>query len=311
MIDHILYVHIPKTAGTSFRMAAQEYYGSNHVFWDYGVESQETSQEVIDTVYNLKEPYRFYSILSDHPYSFLSGHFHLAKYIALYDTLNVVSFVRDPVRQVVSHFNHFCTQHSYDKPLSSFIQEPRFINIQSKHLGHRHIGLLGFLGLCEKFEESIILFNDNYGTKLESSHLNSAHDGAINYSDIDCELIDRIQCLNENDLKLYKSACELFDIRCELNRLNKPFTHGFVHEISCNNIRGCAFQRMTDDPVEIDIYIRDHYITTILAKDYRPGLVNQGVPRRGFVGFEYNFKYSDIKRNEIRCLVKDTGQEIV
>ena len=45
--QHLLFVHIPKTAGTSFRLAAQQFYGENNVFFDYGLESVETSKEIL------------------------------------------------------------------------------------------------------------------------------------------------------------------------------------------------------------------------------------------------------------------------
>ena len=81
--DHILFVHIPKTAGTSFRIAAQEYFGKKNTFYDYSSKSDETSKEIIDTVYSAKDPYKFYSMLSKHEHSFLSGHFPVLFYAML------------------------------------------------------------------------------------------------------------------------------------------------------------------------------------------------------------------------------------
>ena len=65
------------------------------------------------------------------------------------------------------------------------------------------------------------------------------------------------------------------------------------------------------DPIEIDIYRKDEYLTTQLAKEYRPGLVNQGVPRKGFIGFEFHWENGDFHEDEICCVVRSSGQEIV
>jgi hypothetical protein len=117
--------------------------------------------------------------------------------------------------------------------------------------------------------------------------------------------------LNSGDIKLYKRVCHQFDIRQNLYSQGHPFTYGFMQEREDKIIRGCAYQRDCDDPIEIDIYRKDEYLTTQLAKDHRPGLVNQGVPRKGFIGFAYRWENADFKAGEIRCVVRSSGQEIV
>ena len=42
----IIYLHIPKTAGTSFRMSAEQYFGPDQVLNDYGEESPNTSEDI-------------------------------------------------------------------------------------------------------------------------------------------------------------------------------------------------------------------------------------------------------------------------
>ena len=45
----LFFIHIPKTAGSSFRVAAEQYFGSEATYFDYGNGSKETS-ESIETV---------------------------------------------------------------------------------------------------------------------------------------------------------------------------------------------------------------------------------------------------------------------
>ncbi len=310
MNKQLLFIHIPKTAGTSFRQAAEKYFGKEHTFYDYTPNSVETSSQIINKIYNAKDPYAFYALLQNHPHSFLSGHFPVVKYTALYETQNVVSFVRDPVSQVISHFNHFKTHSNYKNTIEEFILEPRFQNIQSRMLANKPLSLYGFLGITERYEESIELFNTIYSTEIEVIHTNKKHKEAMNVGELDDELIGKIKKVNAKDIAFYESVCKQFEIRKSLYKDVQLFTYGFIQEVTDTKVKGCAFQNNSNEPVKIEIYHGNNLITTVEAKDYRPGLIKQGVPRRGFVGFEYSWKDDEMDKNEIYCRVYNTQQII-
>ena len=44
-MDSFVFVHIPKTAGTSFRLGADQYFGEKMVCRDYGPKAPETSED--------------------------------------------------------------------------------------------------------------------------------------------------------------------------------------------------------------------------------------------------------------------------
>ncbi len=47
----IFFVHIPKTAGTSFRLGAESYFGRERIVYDYGKGSPASTPVVVDTLY--------------------------------------------------------------------------------------------------------------------------------------------------------------------------------------------------------------------------------------------------------------------
>ena len=304
-------MHIPKTAGTSFRIAAEEYFGKQNTFYDYSKGSDETSELVLDTIYDENDPYKLYSTLSKREHSFLSGHFPIVKYAVLYDTFNVVTFVREPVAQVLSHYNHYKNLHKYEKDLTDFVKEVRFRDIQTKNLHQKDLAFYGFIGITEEYNTSIDLFNSIYGTKLEYKHINVKNEDSLHTEDIDKKTIDLIRRLNAKDIELYEAVCQQLEVRKTLYAKNQPFTYGFIQKITEKQISGMAFQREYDDAVEIDIYVGDKYLETVLAKNLRPGQIRNNVPRKGFIGFDYLYEGDVSLNGELHAYIKATGQEIV
>jgi len=306
---HILFIHIPKTAGTSFRVAAEEYYHKENIFYDYSPHFKETSKCIIEMIYEEQDYYQLYEHISKLDKSFLSGHFSVNKYAPLYDTLNVVSFVRNPIEQVLSHYNHYKNTHKYEKDFNSFIKEPRFQNVQSKNLGGKPISFYGFIGLTEEYELSIDMFNILYDTKLKYKHINVKQKNSLNIEDLDEDTLKYIIRLNEKDIKLYEDVKKQFEVRKELHSKDLPFTHGVIQKITSNQISGIVFQKDSAKTIEINIYAGCQYLETVFAKKLRTGQRN--VPRKGFIGFDYVYKDENALKGELHAFVKNTGQEII
>ncbi len=311
MNRHILFVHIPKTAGTSFRIAAYEYFGKEKTFFDYTPSSRETSEVILEHTYKNSDLYSLYKAISKIDKTFLSGHFNMGKYAPLYDALNIISFVREPVHQVLSHYNHFKNHYGYSMGLNEFIKEPRFRNIQSKTLNYLDISLFGFVGLTEEYNTSIDIINNIYDMELKHKYVNIKKEGSIDLGDIDKLLYDDIIKLNIEDVNFYKSVKKQFKVRQELYSKKLPFTYGKVQKNENNIIYGIACQNKTENAIAIDIYRDTIYLKTIYANKYRPGMKLKNLPRRGYVGFEYECDSKIILNGRLRAFVKETGQEIV
>lgn len=310
MNDHILFVHVPKTAGTSFRYAAESYYDKEEILRDYASISPITSYDVMEIIYNERDKYKFYQKIQQLPRSFLSGHYPVGKYMSLYRTEDIVSIIREPVSQVLSHYVHHVSNYGYKKELREFIKDHRFKNIQSRLLAGRNLGMYGFIGLTEEYEETISLFNKYFDVDFKVFRENPAKKPVSSISELDEEMILEIKSHTDKDMALYDAARRQFQCRKELAEKGQKFTYGFIQEKNKEKIRGCAFQRGSEDPVEIDLFAGEKLIDTKVAKDYRPGLLTYGLPRKGFVGFEFNLNKNSMDMDELRCLVRSTSQEI-
>ncbi|MEA1953749.1 MAG: sulfotransferase family 2 domain-containing protein [Campylobacterota bacterium] len=311
MNKHILFVHIPKTAGTSFRLAAKKEFSKENTFYDYSPSSTETSRYILDYVYEKQDMYKLSQKFKQHNKLFLSGHFHAGKYMPLFETLNVVTFVRNPVDQVLSHYKHYVKNNNYKKDIITFIKENRFKNIQSKMLGGRALELYGFIGLTEEYNKSIELINSYYGLNLEVLTLNTAVENKKLDELFTIETIDLIKKENKKDIELYEKAKQIFNKKYKCFTNKQPYTYGLIQELTNENIRGIAFQKESKKPIEIEIYNEDKLLTSISCTKYRQGIASYSLTRKGFVGFDYKFDEPIIEAGNIKVIVKNTKQEII
>jgi len=286
----LLFIHVPKTAGTSFRLAAEGYFGNESSFFDYGPNSDETSNLIHQYTNADRDLFILHQAFKKHTGMFLSGHIHAAKYAGIFTSLNTITFVRNPVEQVLSHFQHYVRFNNYQKDLECFINEKRFQNIHSRLLAGRNLELFGFIGLTEFYAQSIELINAYYNIKLKVLKKNVSRQNCNQINTPSDDLIALIKFVNADDLKLYHKAKSIFSNRLNLFNLKKSYRYLIVHKRSLQSIQGAAFEKDQKAALMIDILINERLHATVKACRYDAGLLRYSLPREGFVGFHYHFE---------------------
>ena len=206
-----IFIHIPKTAGTSFRLSLADEISS---FWDYGANSLSTSDEIKSTVYS-NDPGKLVEISKQNEVGFISGHFPALKYRSLFPEAKLLTFVREPVDRVISEYNHHVRLNGYTKPINTFCTSPAHKNRQFKCFSGLSVDDFYFVGLTERYSHSLTLFNDITGLGLEERKMNLAKNQArkpleISRSDLDEKAIQLIEKENAEDIKLYTAIKEKF-----------------------------------------------------------------------------------------------------
>lgn len=287
MKDPIIYLHIPKTAGTSFRVSAESYYGKAKILKDYGVNSKMTSADIINSFYNAEDLKSLREIGLSR--KLLCGHFSLPRYREIFPDSPVITFFRDPVKRVVSEFVHFSNHYGYTDSLEKFYNNPRFQNRQHHSLGGAKPTDLDFYGLTEQFGKSLELFNTRYNTKLKKTKLNKGTYSSRSVVTPTPEQIEEISHLNQADLALYSKALEFFD-----QQANKPATtagmalryRGNFGGVRNNKLCGWIIDSQDRIPTILDISVNGKLVTTTTADKERPDLVHNGIDPKGICGFE-------------------------
>jgi len=127
------------------------------------------------------------------------------------------TFVRNPIARYMSHYNHQVNKMGIDWKLDEFIKEERFNNYMTRRIaGEANLAKaierieedFSFVGLFEKYDESIVLMNQfvfNGKLLLYYERKNdSLYEKKLNYNDLDNHVKENIMKNNLLDLELYK-----------------------------------------------------------------------------------------------------------
>lgn len=299
------FVHIPKTAGTSFKRAAEKYFGKDGIVRNYGLKSIETTPWVKDVVLQDKNYPDLYRRLFSEGVGLYTGHIIGLPTAHVFPIKNIVTFVRRPQAQVLSHYHHYARWYGYEKTVETFVSNSGFKNLQNRHLKGLPLQLVGFIGVTERYAESIALYNDFSGFNLEVREDNTnSHNKPTEVSE---DLAGLIAEHNEEDNLLYKQVTSLLDERSRLAALNKDWCFSFVDRIDKKAVAGVAYMQSSSDPAMLVIKHEGKVIGQSMANQIRPGLVSFGVPNKGFVGFSFPLP-KDVVFSEVSVEVESTGQ---
>lgn len=228
----LLSIHMPKTAGNSFREAIMEAYGTDRVFRDYG------DWAGFDEPFaNRRRKQRMEAMRARRDellqnYDVIHGHFIADKYIGLFPQVDFATFVREPAQQTISHWrwqSAFTDRTSdankevhaevrYWRELRPTLEEhftwPFYRDHQSQFLGSLGAEDLAFIGIYEEYGKSLQLFKARFGKDLgppRYANVTKRDGGAFEVSDEVRRLIKKYRAA---DVELYAKAKEMFDKQC-------------------------------------------------------------------------------------------------
>lgn len=306
----VFFVHIPKTAGTSFRTELE---GINQkILKDYGANNSATSNIVQKWAYDRDDFSELRQEFAKSRYDAVCGHVALNKYLDFVPAHNIVTFLRDPVARVVSNYNHHKTHHGWTCSFEDYVGESRFQNTQSKLLNGMPLTMLGLVGLTEQYSESLELINQLLSRRLKPKQRNRGKSPSINLSSLEPEIKAMIENANRADARLYSKAEKLFEQRKEFtkNFHIDQWVYSDVTTKSNGDLTGCAFRSEGSNPTELTLKIDGKTSRNILAKSFYKGFVKAQLPRSRYVGFNLPSDQLNLDSQLVTLEVANTGQII-
>ncbi|MCP5325079.1 MAG: hypothetical protein H7A09_01980 [Oceanospirillaceae bacterium] len=301
-LSSLFFVHIPKTAGTSFRQAAEDFWGAANVLRNYGPKSPATSQKISELG---RDPFELFRLIAELDAPMYTGHVRVDTAVHLFPARRVVTFVRNPEEQVVSHYRHAKRWNGFDGDLRAFILNGGTQNLQSRYMAGLHPELFGLIGITEKYDQSLDMFNAHFGLGF-AHRTDNTNDFAG--EPLDAELRALLRERNRQDMHLYQRCVALHTERWRLFEQGLEWTHGVIGNLTKQSIQGWAYGAVNDEPVGLDILVNDELIGHVDATEPRPNLKQYETPRCGYVGFTLA---ADLKEGDrVAAIVSRTGQRL-
>jgi hypothetical protein len=218
----------------------------------------------------------------------LGGHFDLSRYGPLFRSDQVLAFCRDPRQQLMSHFAHAVRHNGYGGSLAEFLVSADGAGRQSRSFGQAPLDAIGFIGVTERYQESLRVIREAYGLEIEDmiQNANPERDGTQGYV-VPPEMADAYAAAGARDMVMYRAANRLLDRRIAALEGGYAYVHGMIQGINHSAVRGFAFNG-SDQPVAVELEINGKLAASGRASGDRPGLRAAGVPRHGYVGFDFH-----------------------
>ncbi|MFT3988303.1 sulfotransferase family 2 domain-containing protein [Aestuariivirga sp.] len=206
MLRNYVFLHIPKTGGTSLRTAIVQSFEKKGYLVIYDYVNHEISTPWLRSAATSGDAGALVRNNVEHAKEMLLiGHFPASKFISSFHPASFFTFLREPFAQIYSNYNHHVSHHGYTKTFEEFIATPLFQNIQWRLCNKLDISEIGFVGLLEQVEDDLPRLVEFLGIPLELKHRNVGN-YALN-SDLVREKYEAmVQKFNPLDFELYEHA---------------------------------------------------------------------------------------------------------
>ena len=226
----LISVHMPKTAGLSFRASLEEHFGEGfrHDYQDYPLAQPPEERREQARLWGLAaRPADFAGVDCVH------GHFLPLKYLELARALpcTFVTWLREPVARLVSHYYYWQRSYDPDSALTSalhrrvveeewslarFCLAPELRNVYSEFLWGFGLERFRFIGITEFFEEDLRYFSQQVlGNKIPAHTLNrrSGDDGGDPVAALSADMRAEIEAYHAADMAIYNLGLQLREAR--------------------------------------------------------------------------------------------------
>lgn len=234
----LIYLHIPKTAGTTLRMILDREYDADQRLHIEGLYTNEDYANVYGPAYFDKV-----SVISGHQY------FGLHKYIN--EECTYITMLRDPIERVLSTYRHTVRIGSQDMGwLQLLTTHEQGSNLQTKMLAGGEVNLdlaidnlnssFAAVGISEMFDESILLMKRKLSWSMPYYVIENPSHNTIRLSDIDEDIVSIIRDANAVDIQLYDYYVS--KLKAEIDSLGDGFQTILTefrtqNELNKNNVK--------------------------------------------------------------------------
>lgn len=213
----IVSIHVPKTGGETFRDIL-EALTEGHLQRDYGDRPL--------APLSLRQRYRLATARPqlEPGARAVHGHFIATKYWRRFPDARYMAWFREPVERLASHYHYWKRKPDRQNPtcrrlieedltLEAFAALPEMRDVQARFLGEVPVAKLAFVGLTERYDESMELFRHAFypGLAAKAQRTNANPDREDGGYQLDPATRASLEALNAADTRLYAEARQRFE----------------------------------------------------------------------------------------------------
>jgi len=212
----LIFIHLPKTAGTSLRKIVRKNYRSRELFFVYNRHPRFNSTE---DLWNFgPEDFKKYKVIM--------GHFPFNKKLFPFEDRRFVTIIRDPVQRAISYYHHVMNRAQWrgnELSLADYMESSGDIQFQNhqvrllagmkrnpiteKHL-ERAIRNIEeqflFVGTSEKFARSVEHLHDILGWRRKKIFYENVTPRERTENRFSEDILGRLREINEYDIRLHE-----------------------------------------------------------------------------------------------------------
>jgi len=304
-----LFVHIPKTAGSSLNASAAEIFGTDQIECDYDASEPRTTKLVRRYIYGSTtvDQYGFKKAAEAAGVQWVTGHVSVERYLHLFGAASTISFVRDPVERVISEFQFLRRAGQIPDDLNAFYKQPDQTNKQFRMIGRQPWQAFHLVGNTRRYDEcvSYLAHSLRLPLKPRQDNVRPPSDTATVSEEIRADILR----WNERDALFVADVNNYLNGQLAAYKAGLPFCrydHGFSAD---QHVIGWAFYAGNDEAVEVGLYVDGKLAECTRASEYREHLQTVDAPRMGHCGYRFVLTgYTGASHIEIRT--QATGQTL-
>ena len=277
MLRDVVFVHIPKTAGTSLRnMLVAALPAAAKIFHYHDATARISGTFTNAFTSDLLTPEKLRAHRGTLPRDqqlLVCGHYPVSSLTSAFHPASFITFLRDPVDRVVSNYRYLVRLGTFAGSFAEFYESAEQINVQSRQLMGTDLRNIGFIGLVERMPDMVRALSRHLGVELRTRVDNVT--SRLPRPAIDAATRARILALNHDDLCLYRHIEANLDYftnhrgRCDISsRLGR----GKVYRTDEGALMGWALAHDPGQLVHLEVRIGSQTVHRCYADQFLPWL---------------------------------------